>query len=238
MPRTSGEIARELHALLTAAGEKGPYVLVAHSFGGFNARVYTSKYPEDVAGLVFVDTASEDQESRLPPTLQKMMKDATAQLEGQKKLARILIFFGIARLMAGDEGMRRLSKELRDEVKYLQLQAKSVDATAGEMQSFSESANEVRAAGKLGDRPLVVLTAGKSVDVKDLPKGVSQHEIEEFQKVWMNELQVKLAQLSTQGKQIVVPDSTHMIPVERPDAVVNAIHEVCEAVKAGPAPKT
>jgi pimeloyl-ACP methyl ester carboxylesterase len=231
MPRTSSEIARELHALLTAAGEKGPYVLVAHSFGGFNVRVYTSRYPEDVAGLVFVDTSNEDQESRLPPTLQKMMKDATAQLESQKKLARILIFFGIARLTLGDEGMRKLSKEFRDEVKYLQLQAKFVDATAGEMQSFSESANEVRAAGKLGDRPLVVLTAGKSVDAKDLPKGVSQQEMQEFQKVWMNELQVKLAQLSTHGKQIVVPDSTHMIPLERPDAVISAVREVCEAVK-------
>jgi copper oxidase (laccase) domain-containing protein len=75
------------------------------------------------------------------------------------------------------------------------------------------------------------LTAGKSVDVKDLPKGVSQQEMQEFQKVWMNELQVKLAQLSTHGKQIVVPDSTHMIPLERPDAVISAVREVCEAVK-------
>lgn len=232
MPRTSSKIARELHALLTAAGEQGPYVLVAHSFGGFNVRVYTAKYPADVAGLVFVDTSHEDQAGRLPPTLQKMMKDATTQLESQKKLARILIFFGIARLTVGDEGMAKMSKEFRDQVKYLQLQAKFVDATAGEMQSFSESANEVRAAGKLGDRPLVVLTAGKEVDLKDLPKGVSKQEMDDFQKVWMNELQVQLAQLSTHGKQIVVPDSTHMIPLERPDAVISAVRDVCEAVKS------
>lgn len=230
MPRTSSEIARELHALLAAAGEKGPYVLVAHSFGGFNVRVYTAKYPADVAGLVFVDTSNEDQESRLPPTLQQMMKNAKSQLEAQKKLARMLIFFGIARLTVGDEGMTKMSKEFRGQVKYLQLQAKFVDATAGEMQSFSESASEVRAAGKLGDRPLVVLTAGKPVDLKDLPKGVSQQEMQEFQKVWTNELQVQLAQLSTHGKQIVVPDSTHMIPLERPDAVISAVREVCEAV--------
>jgi pimeloyl-ACP methyl ester carboxylesterase len=174
MRRTSSEIAKELRALLTAAGEKGPYVLVAHSFGGFNVRVYTSKYPEDVAGLVFVDTSHEDQASRMPPTLQKMMKDATAQLESQRKIARIMIFFGIARLTAGDEGMAKMSKEFRDKVNYLQLQAKFVDATMGEVKSFSESANEVRAAGNLGDRPLVVLTAGKEVDPKDLPKGVSE----------------------------------------------------------------
>src|SRR5262249_13950340 len=50
MPRTSGEIAKELHALLVAAGEKPPYVLVAHSFGGYNVRVYTKGYPAEVAG--------------------------------------------------------------------------------------------------------------------------------------------------------------------------------------------
>jgi pimeloyl-ACP methyl ester carboxylesterase len=55
--------------------------------------------------------------------------------------------------------------------------------------------------------------------------------MEEFHKVWINELQVRLARLSTRGKQIVVPDSTHMIPLERPDAVISAVREVCEAVK-------
>jgi pimeloyl-ACP methyl ester carboxylesterase len=231
-PRTSSEIARELHALLAAAGEKGPYVLVAHSFGGFNVRVYTSKYPAEVAGLVFVDTSHEDQVSRMPPTLQKMMKDSVAQLETQRKLARIMIFFGVARLTAGDEGMAKMSKEFRDQVNYLQLQTKFVDATVGELQSFPESANEVRAAGNLVDRPLVVLTAGKQVDPKDLPKGVSPKEMDEFHKVWVDELQAQLARLSTRGKQIVVPDSTHMIPLERPDAVVSAVRGVCEAVKS------
>jgi chaperonin GroEL (HSP60 family) len=83
-----------------------------------------------------------------------------------------------------------------------------------------------------------VLTAGKDLEAKDLPKGVSVEEMREFAKTWMNDLQVRQARLSTHGKQIVVPDSTHMIPMERPDAVVNAIHEVSDAVKAGPAPKS
>jgi hypothetical protein len=79
----------------------------------------------------------------------------------------------------------------------------------------------------------VVLTAGKEPDLKDLPKGVSKQEMDEFSKVWRDDLQVQLARLSTRGKQIVVPDSTHMIPIERPDAVVSAVREVCDAVKNG-----
>jgi pimeloyl-ACP methyl ester carboxylesterase len=237
LPRTSGQIVRELHALLAASGEKGPFVLVAHSFAGFNVRVYTKEYPADVAGLVLVDTSHEDQESRMTGTLQTFMKSQTAQLEFQRKVAPILIFFGIARITAGDEGPPNLPKSFLQEVKYLQLQPKFVEATASEIQNFSASANEVRASGNLGERPLLVLTAGKEEDLKDLPKGLEKRDLDEFLKIWMNDLQVQEAHLSTRGKQVIVPDSTHMIPFLRPDTVVTAIREVREAVKAQPAAK-
>ena len=238
MPRTSEQIVKELHALLAASGEKGPYVLVGHSFGGYNVRVYTDKYPTDVAGLVLVDTSHEDQQNLMPPSLKKLSDEQIAQLDSEKRLMPILIFFGIARLTADDEGGSKLSKDFRDKMKYLQLQTKFIDAAFSELKAFSQSADEVRRTGNLGDRPLVVLTAGKDLEAKDLPKGVSVEEMREFRKTWINDLQVRQARLSTRGKQIVVPDSTHMIPLERPDTVVNAIHEVCDAVKVGPAPKS
>jgi len=232
MPRTTGEIVKELHALLTVSGEKGPFVLVAHSFGGYNVRVYTKEYPADVAGLVLVDTSHEDQENLMPPTLKKAMSEMTAQLERQKKLAAVLIFFGVARLTAGDDTGGKLSKEFVEKLKYLQLKTNFVDATTSEMESFSKSAEEVRSAGNLGNRPLVVLSAGKAADPKVLPKGVSAEEMQQFQKTWINDLQVRESKLSTRGKQIVVADSTHMIPLERPDAVIAAVREVCDDVRS------
>ncbi|HEX8838011.1 MAG TPA: alpha/beta hydrolase [Candidatus Acidoferrum sp.] len=238
MPRTSEQIVKELHALLGASIEKGPYVLVGHSFGGYNVRVYADRYPTDVAGLVFVDTSHEDQEQLMPPSFRTVMQEQAKDLDSQRRLMPILIFFGIARLTAGDDNDTKLSKDFRDKMKYLQLQTKFIDAAFSELKTFSQSAEEVRRTGNLGDRPLVVLTAGKDVETKDLPKGVSVEEMREFRKTWINDLQVRQAKLSTRGKQIVVPDSTHMIPMERPDAVVHAIHEVCDAVKAGPAPKS
>jgi pimeloyl-ACP methyl ester carboxylesterase len=48
-----------LHALLSAAGEAGPYVLVGHSYGGLIVRLYASTYPKEVSALVLVDALTE-----------------------------------------------------------------------------------------------------------------------------------------------------------------------------------
>lgn len=60
MPRTAGDIVRDLHALLGAAQVPAPYVLVGHSLGGLFVRLYASTYPEEVVGLVLVDAIQED----------------------------------------------------------------------------------------------------------------------------------------------------------------------------------
>jgi len=64
-PHTSREMAGELHALLGKAGIAAPYVLVGHSLGGLNARLFASEHPEEVAGMVLVDSATEEQDARL-----------------------------------------------------------------------------------------------------------------------------------------------------------------------------
>jgi pimeloyl-ACP methyl ester carboxylesterase len=60
LPRTSERIVDELHALLTRARVPGPYVLVGHSFGGLNVRLYAARNPGEVAGVVLVDATPED----------------------------------------------------------------------------------------------------------------------------------------------------------------------------------
>ncbi len=58
-PTTPEDAVADLHALLRAAGEAGPYVLVGHSYGGLIVRLYASTYPKEVSGLVLVDVLSE-----------------------------------------------------------------------------------------------------------------------------------------------------------------------------------
>ena len=59
-PTTLQDAVSDLHALLKASGERGPYVLVGHSMGGAISRLYASQYPEDVSGLVLIDYAAYD----------------------------------------------------------------------------------------------------------------------------------------------------------------------------------
>jgi pimeloyl-ACP methyl ester carboxylesterase len=64
-PHTTRQMVGELHALLQRAGLAGPYVLVGHSLGGLNARLYARQYPGEVVGMVLVDAAMEGQDARL-----------------------------------------------------------------------------------------------------------------------------------------------------------------------------
>lgn len=75
-PRTALDVVTDLHALLQGAGEPGPYVFVAHSIGGLFVRLYASSYPDEVAGMVLVDTSSEDQVDRLKPIIPPELVDS------------------------------------------------------------------------------------------------------------------------------------------------------------------
>jgi pimeloyl-ACP methyl ester carboxylesterase len=87
-PRTSRQITKELQTLLSDAGVRGPYVLVGHSFGGTNMQVYASRYPDEVAGMVLVDSALEDEEAVI----------LTKSLQPSPVLLKIYATIGLTRL--------------------------------------------------------------------------------------------------------------------------------------------
>jgi hypothetical protein len=118
---------------------------------------------------------------------------------------------------------------MRQEFLYLEQQTKYINAVEAEDKMFSQSGAQARAAGSLGDRPLVVLTAGRPYDPDPL---LTKEQMEKQRNLWINVLQVEEVHLSARGRQFVVQDSGHDIPGERPDAVISAIHEVWSATPA------
>jgi hypothetical protein len=85
----------------------------------------------------------------------------------------------------------------------------------------------VRSAGKLGDRPLIVLTAARQ---DDIPPEIPLKDAQSEEDLWIHYLQPELTRLSTHSKQIVI-DSSHEMPTEHPEVVISAIHEVWIAVR-------
>ena len=75
-PRHSKQSVENLHILLKKAGVKPPYVLVGHSFGGLNIRLFASTYPEEVTGVVLLDSTHEDQNKILPSLFSKEVQEA------------------------------------------------------------------------------------------------------------------------------------------------------------------
>ena len=72
MPRTAEQIAAELHALLEASQHRR-IVLVAHSFGGYVARIYAGKYGQTLGGLVLVDPTEQDP-AQIPSTSSRRVR--------------------------------------------------------------------------------------------------------------------------------------------------------------------
>jgi pimeloyl-ACP methyl ester carboxylesterase len=72
-PRTAGDVVADLHAALAASGVPAPFVLVGHSDGGLFVRLYASRYPDEVAGLVLVDAVSEDLEQAQAALLEELL---------------------------------------------------------------------------------------------------------------------------------------------------------------------
>jgi pimeloyl-ACP methyl ester carboxylesterase len=219
MPRTSAWIAEELHLLLQRAGEKPPYLLVGHSFGGYNVRVFNGRYPDSVAGIVLVDSTQEDQYELLPKAWSAIGTTMLKRYQRQARWAPVFVDLGVARLMLRFRGVQG---------SHLILQSKYVKARASELEAIQISAEQARAAGNIAEKPLVVMTAGKNSDPA-LRNGLSERDFEDYQRTWVHDLQMRLARLSTRGKHILVPDAGHDIPAERPDVIVDVVRELWEA---------
>lgn len=238
-PRTSATVISDLHEVLSRAGVPRPYVLVGASIGGEYARIYASRYPQDVAGLVFVDSSHPDQqEPAFMLSAFNLMSPARRQL-----ICTALPFmarFGILRMIASRMGgpVTEQSRSEREILAKLDAQPMALSTDAEQTCAATEGGRLVpilgtgnpeldkaaRNAGSLDERPLVVLTAGRYWAPPGLEKQAAQ-----YHDIWIHKLQASLARLSARGRQVIV-DADHGMS-EAPDAVVTATEQVVDEVR-------
>jgi pimeloyl-ACP methyl ester carboxylesterase len=205
-PRTSKVMAEELHALLAAANVAPPYVLVGHSMGGFNVRLFSSLYRNEAAGVVLVDSSHPEQENRLPPELKNMEGSWLREAE----FLEYTMPLGIPRLLDLCE---------TDPVpRTAECNFHSQRENVAELKAFPESAAETAAAGTLGDLPLAVLSHDPEKPSADLPGDLAKPTNDAWEK-----MQEELAHLSTRGTQAIARGSAHYIQIDRPEVVIAAV---------------
>jgi pimeloyl-ACP methyl ester carboxylesterase len=84
--RTSQDVAKDLHTLLANANVSAPYILVGHSIGGYNVRFYATEYPNEVAGILLVDSAHPDQWSKFSAVLPPESQPATDRFSNPESM--------------------------------------------------------------------------------------------------------------------------------------------------------
>lgn len=207
-PRLPSVMADELHRLLTAAGEKPPYILVAHSLGSFNALMFTHQHRDEVSGLVLVDGAHPDE--LLPFYFSKKV---------WLRMMQMTMPFGLPR-WRGWCGSG--PPEIAGMKRAIGCQSHVYSTHYEQWEAFPASASEVRNLGSLGDLPLIVISRDPNRDSTSDDVVLADHE-----QHWLK-LQQKLVGLSNNASHLVARGSGHSVPVARPDVIADAVHQLIE----------
>jgi pimeloyl-ACP methyl ester carboxylesterase len=184
-PQDGVAVATDLHALLDRAQIQGPYVLVGHSTGGAYVRVFADRYPDQVAGMVFLDSQPNEAFTGLPdfPSQYRALRRASALFPS---LARL----GVFRLV-NQFSPDTLPAQPRDEERAVVSSANLNRIQRDEFAELPMTLNEAAALTNIGDRPLIVVTAVKGAQTGWLP------------------LQDKMTSLSTNSAHWFLPDIDH-----------------------------
>jgi pimeloyl-ACP methyl ester carboxylesterase len=219
LPRTATAVATELHELLHAQNIAAPYVLVAHSLGGFYAHRFAQLYPQDVAGLVWLDALHRDWDDFMPPaarlTAVEQMAPDREQLEQMRP------------------ALREMSAELlADYPKHMRqalIDAKESDewthAGIAERTKLAALATELRAGPNIPDVPVVALTV---LGIDPAQQARTSQEINDGK----TRMDAALVSAVSHGEQRILSDTLHhRLCFDRPDAVVQAIRDVVDRAR-------
>lgn len=207
LPRDAQRLSEELASLLVYASLPPPYVLVAHSFGGFPVRLYAHRNPDKVAGLVLVDTTHELQFQRF---------NAGASLAPRGRSFVISNHWAVA---------ESLPDHLKLLARALALRSRAVRALYAELADIRRSAVQVQRQSGLPRVPIhVVARTGQPVD--SVPSAAEQR--------W-HDAQRDLASRLPGASLHLARNSGHHVHLDAPEVVVAVIRDVV-AGAAGHAP--
>lgn len=197
---------RDLHALLDSAGMDGPYVIVGHSMGGLLARAYSHAWPEQVAGLVLVDATSERNFPEIEAAREATISQIDAALAASQPGVPII---GMPAGTSAEVHMAFTPEVLR-----------GVKAEFEALGRLEAATRPPGAPGALGDLPLIVIRRGRTMsppNEADLNHRQGQED---------------LAALSSNSRLIVAENSGHVVPLDEPQVVADAVRRMFDALNS------
>ncbi|MDH3747570.1 MAG: alpha/beta hydrolase [Gammaproteobacteria bacterium] len=204
LPRDSENISRELEILLGNGSVPAPYLLVGHSFGGLNVRLYSHNNPQKVAGMVLVDSSHEDQFRRFK------------QAGVKSSAPRGNSFFVGNAFQIPDA----LPKDIVPVAKSFAVSRSSMAAFLSELRHLRNSAEQLQNAPLLPNVPVVVIS--HSIDQLRGSDSTAARA-----RIWMD-MQSELAGRAAQGRHVIAATEDHYIHLSQPQLVVESIRDVIE----------
>ncbi|RZU16366.1 pimeloyl-ACP methyl ester carboxylesterase [Kribbella rubisoli] len=210
-PQDGTQIATDLHTLLHRGNVPGPYVLAGHSFGGLYVRTFAARYPDEVAGMVLVDStaANSPSASRGDPGPYDPVGRVSALVSASARLGLVRLYNQIS--------FGSLPPRSRDEVRATGATASNLRSTIDEYVQANASMEQAASFKDFAGKPLIVLTAGSGNDA-----------------AWQAK-QKNMATLSTNSAQRVVDGATHEALVgeeQHAVATTRAILDVVSAIRS------
>jgi pimeloyl-ACP methyl ester carboxylesterase len=152
-PQDAAGIAADLHTLLDRAGVPGPYVLAGHSFGGLYVQTFAANYPDQVAGLVLLDSTAPKPGPALPT------RAASYSVFGRvSTLLPAVAHLGAGRQIA-QASYGSLPPRYRDEARANASTARYLGSYIEEFVEGNTSMQQAASLTNLDGKPLIVLTA-------------------------------------------------------------------------------
>ena len=239
-PQIVSDVVDDLHAALIAGPIPGPYVLVGHSLGGIEARLYAQRWPKEVVGMVIVDTSPAGE------GLINENQPGFDEVSGRESYAADMLHCAL--LVANGP----LEPSSPDYEECTSASALPSDTPAALRKAWPQFFTAYYLADKvslmssiythrydsvdhqrLGAMPLVVLSAEYSWGKIDTPEGIWYKR--SYSKIWIG-LHEALARLSSRGVHRTINGSGHTIQLEKPQAVIDAVDEVLRQLHTGAKP--
>jgi pimeloyl-ACP methyl ester carboxylesterase len=203
-------ISAELHQLVSVSGVQRPFILMGHSIAGLYLRSYAAHYPNDLAGLVFVDGATPLQDDRVPRELVKIQDQQRKEMPWQKLLMTLSWYRIKGICTAVPAGFESYSLWIKAD----SCVPSQMSAMENELDAERASGEETLHAGPFGSLPILIFSRDPEVLAANWPAEVATGNAV----VW-NQMQEEAKGLSDHSRRIIAKGSDHYVQIDRADLV-------------------